>query len=67
MKCVKNKIDEKKMNMRRVNKSKWRLNEKGEDSKWDYYNNNFKLQIENLVSVWFKCWKSRVCLKRANA
>ena len=40
---MKNKIDEKKINIRQINKSKWRLNEEDEDSKWNYCNNNFKL------------------------
>ena len=43
VKCMKNKIDEKKMNMRRINKSKWRLNEENENSKWNCCNDNFKL------------------------
>ena len=55
VKYMKNKIDEKKMNMKRINKSKWRLNEEDEDSKWNYCNDNFKLQVNNLAFVWFKC------------
>ena len=51
VKCMKNKIDEKKMNMRRVNRSKWRLNEKNENSKWNYCNDNFKLQVKNFMFV----------------
>ena len=55
VRCMKNKINEKKMNMKRINKNKWCLDEKDENSKWNYCNNNFKLQINNLAFVWFKC------------
>ena len=33
VKCIKNKIDEKKMNIKQINKNKWRLNEENEDNK----------------------------------
>ena len=51
VKCMKNKIHEKKMNMKRINKSKWHLNKEDENNKWNYCNDNFKLQVKNLMFI----------------